>query len=122
MPGSDPVRNYSLNFKDKKEESLAKNRPILASRRLVQSMFQIILANKETCANTLSIPPTKRLFTQRTIPTNARKWKVVHAHSLDVGDMAIAVSKIVTRMVRHYDQDERQSAGPMHLGQLGQYC
>ena len=32
---SDPVRNYSLNVKDQKEESLAKNRPIQASRRLV---------------------------------------------------------------------------------------
>ena len=46
MPNSDPVQNYSLNFKDQKEENLAKNRPVLATRRLVQLMFQVSLASR----------------------------------------------------------------------------
>ena len=72
-------------------------------------------SNKETGANTFSIPPTQASFyTKRTIPTNERKWKVIHVHSPDGGDLAIAVSKMVTIMVRHYDQDERQSDGSVH--------
>ena len=74
---------------------------------------------KETCANTLGIPPTQESFyTKRTIPTNERKWKVVHACSPDGGDLAMAVSKMVTSMVRHDDQDERQSDGSMHRDTL----
>ena len=34
---------------------------------------------------------------KRTIPTNERKWKVIHAHSPDGGDLANAVSKMVTK-------------------------
>ena len=68
---SDSVQNYSLNFKNLKEGSLAQDAEILASRRLVRPMFQVITGNKETCAKTLSIPPSQAsLFTQRTIPTN----------------------------------------------------
>ena len=51
----------------------------------------------------------KRLFTQRTIPTTKRKWKVILANSSCGGVLSKAVSKMVTRLVRHYDQDERQS-------------
>ena len=45
---------------------------------------------------------------QRTIPTTERKWKVIASSSLYGGALPTAVSKMVTRMVRHYDQDERQ--------------
>ena len=69
---------------------------------------------KETCADTLRISPAKRLCTQRTIPTTKRKWTVVPANSSYGGTLSIAVSKMVTRMVRHYDQDERQSDASLH--------
>ena len=53
MPYSDPVRNCSLTFENQKEEGLAKNRPILASRTLVKPMFQVFLAAM-TLVQTLS--------------------------------------------------------------------
>ena len=72
---------------------------------------------KETCADTLSIFPSQASFyTQRTIPTTNRKWKVVPVNSSYWRALWIAVSKMVTRMVRHYDQDERQSDGSLHFG------
>ena len=33
--------------------------------------------------------------------------------------MAVAVSKMVTRMLRHYDQDERQPDGSRHWDTIG---
>ena len=40
-------------------------------------------SNKGTCANFLSIPSSQAsLFTQRTIPTTKRKWKVIPATDL----------------------------------------
>ena len=57
---------------------------------------------KETCADTLSAFPCQAsLFTQRTIPTTERA-------------LSAAVSKMVTRVVRHYDQGERQPDAALH--------
>ena len=53
--------------------------------------------------------PAKRLCTQRAISTTKRNWKVVPANSSYEGALSMAVSDMVARMVRHYDQDERQS-------------
>ena len=106
MPYSDLVQNCPRNFKNQEEESLAKNRPILASRRLVQSMFQVFLATRKLAQRLLAFLLQASLYTKRHIPTNERKWKVSHAHPPDGGDLAIAVSNVVTIMVRHYDQDE----------------
>ena len=64
-PYPDSVRNYSLNFKNQKEERLAKNRPILASRRLVQSMSQVILATRKFVQTLSAFFPHKRPFTQK---------------------------------------------------------
>ena len=65
MPDSDPVRSYSLNFKDQKEESRAKNRPILASRRLVQPMFQILPATRKLAQTLSAFLLHKRFFKQK---------------------------------------------------------
>ena len=65
MPHSDPVQNYSLNVKNHKEESLAKNRPILASRRLVQPMFQVMLATRKLAQTLSAFLQHHRLFTQK---------------------------------------------------------
>ena len=70
---------------------------------------------KETCADPLSISPSQAsFFTQRTIPTTERKWKVIPANSSYGGALSKAVSAMVTRMVRHHDQDERQSDAALH--------
>ena len=42
------------------------------------------------------------------------KWKVIHAHSSDEEYLEVAASKMVTTMLRDYDQDERQTDGSRH--------
>ena len=65
---------------------------------------------KETCADTLSIFPSQASFYKRkTILTTERKWKVIPADSSYGGALSIPISTVVTIMVRHYDQDERQT-------------
>ena len=51
---------------------------------------------------------------KRTIPTNEKKWTAIHAHSRYGGDLAVSVSKLVTTMLRHYGQDERQRDASRH--------
>ena len=42
------------------------------------------------------------------------KWKVIHAHSPDGGHLAASVSKMVTAMLRHFDQEEQPTDGSRH--------
>ena len=71
---------------------------------------------QETGADTLSVFASQAsLLTQRTIPTTEMKWKVISTNSSYGGALPTAVSKMVTRMVRRYDQDERQSDAALHL-------
>ena len=65
---------------------------------------------KETCASLHKRPSTQK----RTIPTSERKCEVIHAHCPYGGDLANAVSKMATTMVRHQHKDERQPDGSMH--------
>ena len=72
-------------------------------------------SNKETCASPFSNPPQRAsLYTQRTVPTNEKKWKVIHAYSPDGGYSATAVSNIITQVLRHSDQEGRQTDGSRH--------
>ena len=73
--------------------SLKKEEP-QASRKLVREISAFLLQKH---------PYTHK----RTIFTNERKGKVIHAHAPDEGYLAVAVSKMVTKMLRHYDQEER---------------
>ena len=96
---SGPVTNCSQTFKDQKEvNSVKKREEPQASRKLVRAASQ---------------------NTQRAIPMNERKWEAVHAHSPDWGHLAAAVSKMVTKMLRHYDPNERQLDGSMHWDTIG---
>ena len=52
--------------------------------------------------------------TQTIIPTNEKKWITIHAHSGRGTDLAMFVSKTVTTMLRHFDQDERETDGSRH--------
>ena len=71
--------------------------------------------NKESRANNLSsLPDHSSMFKKTIIPTNERKWVVFPANPLYGGALSIQVSKMVTRMVRHYDQEEREPDGSHH--------
>ena len=53
--------------------------------------------------------------TQKNIPTTERKWKIVPACSSYKGrSLSNPISKLVTRCVRHYDQEELQSDTAVH--------
>ena len=113
MPNSDPVQNYSLNFRKQKEEHLAWDKTSIQETGAAHVSSQTCI--KETCADTLSISPSQASFiTQRTIPTTERKWKVIPANFSYGGALSVAVSNMVTTMVLHYDQDERQSDAALH--------
>ena len=71
-------------------------------------------STKETSARLVIFATRVSLFTKRTIPTNEKKWTMIHAHSRYGGDLAVSVSKMVRTMLRHYDQDERQRDGSIH--------
>ena len=58
---------------------------------------------------TPSAPSQASSYTQRTILATKRKWTIIFANFLFARAQSIAASKMVTRLVRHYDQDERQS-------------
>ena len=74
---------------------------------------------KETCADPSAFLPSQAFFfTQRTIPTTERKWKVIPANASYGRALSVQVSKMVTRMVLHYDQDERQSDASVHRGTI----
>ena len=65
-------------------------------------------STKETSASSVILTPRVSPFTTRTILTNEEKCLTIHAHSRYGGDLAVSVSKLVTMMLRHCDQDERK--------------
>ena len=70
--------------------------------------------NKETCVNILSNPPSDSLFKKTVVLTSKRKWITIDANPLRGGDLSTQVSKMVTKIVRHHDQEEREQDGSYH--------
>ena len=106
MPNADLVQNYSLNFRKQKEENLAwQSKTGIQETGAAHVTSQTSI--KETCADTLCVfPCLASFYTQRTVPTTEMKWKVIPANSSYGGALSMAVSNVVTKMVRHHDQDE----------------
>ena len=97
------------------EMNLAWHSRRLASRRLVRPVSQVRLASRRLVRTPSAFFQAKRdCFPQRTIPTTERKWKVIPANPSYGGALPTAVSKMVTRLARHYDQDERQPDAAIH--------
>ena len=59
-------------------------------------------------------PNKASLYTRRTILTNEKKWITIHTHSRYGGDLAVSISKTLTTMLRHFDQEERQPDSSGH--------
>ena len=104
--------NCPLIFKNQKKQGLITNRErwpvatrklgqLLASRKLVQTLSVLF----QTRAS---------IHTRKVIARNETKWITIHANPKRGSDLAIFVSKTVTTMWRHYDQDERESDGSRH--------
>ena len=108
MPHSDPMKNDSLNSRKQKEEILAWHSRRLASRRPVRSMLQDRQASKRFARTLSAFFPAKRARSHKERFLRPRKWRIIPANSSHGGALPTAVSKMVSRTVRHYDQDERQ--------------
>ena len=113
MSNSDQARNYFLNIRKQNKANLAWRSRRLASRNLVRPLLQVRLASRKPDADSLSVSASQAsLFTKRIIPTAERTWKIVPVNSSCGGALPTAISKMVTRLVRH--QEERQSDAHIH--------
>ena len=65
-----------------------------------------ISKHDETCGGPIILTPRASPFTKRSILTDEKKWKVIHVHSRDGGDLAVLVSKMIATL-RHFDQEKR---------------
>ena len=82
MPNSDPMQNYSLNFRNLKEENLAQDSRMLATWRLVRPMFQVIHATRRLVQTLSAFFPAKRPpFHPFHTKNQPKKWKVIPANS-----------------------------------------
>ena len=54
------------------------------------------------------------LFKKTVIPGGERKWITIEANPSPRDGLPTRVSKMFTKMVRHYDQDEREEDGSYH--------
>ena len=84
----------------------------------MQKKVNLVLQNFEpnstgaTRANLSRIPSDPVCCTKGITPTNERKWKIILAcPSFKGRSLSAAISKLVTRLVRHYDQEERETDG-----------
>ena len=96
MPNSDPVQKYSPNFR-KQEDNLAWDSRRQASRILVR------LASRTLVRTPSAFLPAKRSFSHKEPFLRPRG-----------SGKLFLVCKMVTRMVRHYDQEKRQSDAALH--------
>ena len=72
-------------------------------------------SSRKLDADVVSLSPSPAYYTKRTILTKERKWKIIPAYSsYNGGSLSTAISKMVTRLVRHYDQEERQCVAAVH--------
>ena len=113
MPNSDPVQNCSLNFR-RQEENLAWHSRRRASKRLVRPMFQVRLASRKLVRTPSAFLPAKRPFPHKEPFLRPKGSEQLFLPILRMELCKHRSPKMVTRMVRHNDQDERQSDAALH--------
>ena len=65
-------------------------------------------------------PANPVCFVKETIPTGQRKWIDILANKWYQEDvLSTEISKLVMRLGRHYDQDEREVDGAVHWDSMG---
>ena len=97
-----------------KKANLARRSRRQAQGNSLRPLLQVILAPGNWMRTlTAFLPAQCTGNTQRTIPGAERKWKVLANSPYGRGSLSTAISKIVTRLVRRYDQ-ERQSDAAVH--------
>ena len=106
-PGHNPTSNELLL-----ERSVAKESEP-CSTELKQSRIQ-----KNSCGVVLNSDESSVLF-KRSYPVGERKWNDIPAFDSFKGDsLSAEISKLVMRLVRRNDQDEREIDGAVHWNSM----
>ena len=100
------TKRFANENHDHKEELRSSNELLTAERGSNR--------NKETCANPPSNPMGDSWFKETFIPRGKRKWITIDANPSPRSGLPTKASKMVTKMVRHHDQDEREQDGSCH--------
>ena len=70
---------------------------------------------EETHATQFDIPTNPVYFAKEVVPIGKRMWNQILAYKSFKGDEFF---KLVTRLVRRYDQDEREAGGALHWNSM----
>ena len=102
------ARNYSPNMQTQKKANLAWRR--LA--HLLRPLLQVIPAPRNWMRTPSAFLPAQCTCTpEEPFPRRERSGKIIPANSsYGRRSLSTAISKMVTRLVRHYDQEERQQS------------
>ena len=74
---------------------------------------------EETHATQFKIPTNPVYYSKEVIPVGERKWNDIPACMSFKGDpLQAEISKLVMRLVRLYDQDERETDGAVHWNSM----
>ena len=84
-----------------------KTKSSIASRKLVLILLQVDMATRKLAQTISAILPGNE------------KWIAIDANPSHGGALSIQVSKMVTKMVRHHDQDEPEQDGSYHWDTVG---
>ena len=99
------------NSQESKESLSYKQRVITTSSRETW----VAPSTGETRAGSVKLVPHKAsIYTRKIIPRNEKEWITIHANPKRGSDLAIFISKTITSILRHFDQDERESDGSRH--------
>ena len=97
------------------EELMSSNEWLTAERRSTSNKETCALNSiKKTCASPPNNPIGHSLLKKTVILRGERKWITIDANPSPRSGLPATVSKMVTKMVRHCDQDEREEDGSYH--------
>ena len=75
---------------------------------------------EETHATQFEIQTNPLYYSKEVLPIQERKWNDIPAYKYCKGNTFQAgISKLDMRLVRHYDQDERETDGAVHWNSMG---
>ena len=108
---SDPVTNSSQPFRNQKGKDFVWNKkdPIASSKL-------VLLKATRKFVQTLSAILLVILSAERLSFLQVKGNGLLLTPTLHEEDICLQVSKVVTKMIRHHDQDEREQDGSDHLG------
>ena len=109
------TKRFVNKIHDHKEELRSSNELLTAEKGSNRSQETGALNSvKGTRASPPSNPSGDSLFKKTVIPRSERQWSTIEANPSPWGGLPTKVSKMVTKMVGPYDQDEREEDGSYH--------